>query len=156
MRREHFFLCLHLKLFFLSLLIFCLLLAGCSASLHTRVKNKNYKIGEQNKHLINKIEKGMSLSEVNKLMGSGQIKVQEGWVRWYETNVDQPFRIRYIRLGEQKYMIYYYWTKTKKSEEFLTPVIFRDNKVATVGWENEKISEEKLRRESWGDPSKDN
>ncbi len=150
MRREHFFLSLRLKLFFLPLLIFCLLLAGCSASLYSGVKNQNYKIGEQNTHLLNKIEIGMSLAEVNKLMGSGKISVRVGWVHWYETSVDQPFRIRYIQTGEKKYMVYYYWTKTKNSEEFLTPVIFNDTKVVAVGWKNEKVSEKTLRRESWG------
>lgn len=133
------------------LLLLGLVLSGCAGtSLRSQAVARYHEIGRQNRNRIQSLQPGMSRQRVRHIMGTEDIPVSVGTVQWYETQVHQPFRVRRIKSADKNYLMYYYWTRTSESEHDLTPVIFQDDKLVAVGWENDVIPRETLEKESWG------
>ncbi len=129
-----------------------LLVAGCAGQpVQQQVIREHHHVGTRNrKRLQNRIYTGLHVNELAEVMSHGSIPIQVGTLAWYESSLQQPFRIRNIRRKNQKYTIYYYWTKTKSSDDYLTPVIIQEDRVVARGWENRYVPLETLREESWG------
>lgn len=96
-----------------------LLIIGCGVAYD--------QIRKENRENLVKIEKGMTTSQVQQVMGEKSFG-----------NISNPYKREIIRDRQgEEYEILYYYTEhigSKNWEEGMTPIILKDGKVVGIGW----------------------
>ena len=122
----------------LALLSFCLIVSGC-VTLETGPSAPEIPLTK-----IGQVHTGMALETVKGIMGPEFVVGFEKDPSSDKLNpitIPQPYRTEEIEKDDKKYFVAYYFTHIKKADEMisddeLTPLIFSDGILSTIGWDS--------------------
>lgn len=115
-----------MKTLVLALLAFCLVMPACGPSVSQKVRLDN-------KERLTKLKLNMKKDDVLITMGTGTAYSE------FSEPIPNPFRTEALRTRKGTYEILYYYTEYRKAgtpitDEHLTPLVIRNDRLVGWGW----------------------
>lgn len=132
----------HIVIFSVLLLAGCVSADGLSTGGFPSAGSASAKITKEQLTNINSVYTGMTMSEVEKIMGHELVigyEFAEGGAQTVKNvTVPSPYHSQYLDVKGKKYFVAYYLTQVKKadgmvSDDELTPLVFQNDILAGKG-----------------------
>lgn len=125
--------------------ILFMLLTACATRTPSPHVKRYYQIGEQNERRLEELSREMTKEEALSIVGRENFEVTTGTIFWNRTTLHQPFWVERQKENGREVLVHYYWTRSGPEDGFLTPVVFVDGVVKTVGWDNKYVPDQETK-----------